>query len=454
MLTWVQARSVAATAGPALLAERRPLAGAVGRALVVPLTALTDLPAFDSSAMDGWAVRGPGPWRVRGRVLAGGVPGPLAAGEAVAIATGAPVPDGAEQVLRSEEGELSGGDPAGGGGVAGSGEPGGCGPLLVSRTPVGPPGRDVRPRGQECRAGDPLLPAGTLVTPAVAGLAAACGYDALTVTALPSADLLVLGDELLDRGLPGRGRVRDALGPLLVPWLEALGVRIAGHQRVPDDLDALCAALAGARGDVVLTTGGSARGPVDHVRRALAALGARMLVDSVAVRPGHPMLLALLPDGRPVVGLPGNPLAAVAATATLAVPVLRGLTGLPPAAVVGLPSAVRIAGRAPSTALVPVAVRKGAVHPLDHRGPAMLRGLAACDALAVVPPEGAEEGTVLELLARPGDTEAPGAELGRTVAESPAAALASAANPNPAATSAPAPAPAPVRNAKDVGAAV
>ncbi|MFI5809037.1 molybdopterin molybdotransferase MoeA [Streptomyces sp. NPDC051561] len=398
MHSWADARRVAATAVPALPAERLPLSGAVGRLLATPLAALTDLPAFDSSAMDGWAVCGSGPWRVRGQVLAGSTGDPLAPGEAVAIATGAPVPAGAALVLRSEDGYQEA-DVL----VARTK------PAPVARTALNPVGRDIRPRGQECRAGDPLLAAGTPVTPAVVGLAAACGYDTLTVTGRPTVDLLVLGDELLDRGLPGRGRVRDALGPLLVTWLDALGVRVAGQRRVPDDLDALCTALADSSADVVLTTGGSAHGPVDHVRRALTSLGARTLVDSVAVRPGHPMLLDVLPDGRPLVGLPGNPLAAVAATATLAVPVLRTLAALPPVTPVGLPAGVRLAGRAPATALVPVTVRDGVVHPLDFHGPAMLRGLAACDALAVVPPQGTEADTAVELLPRPGDVEVAGA---------------------------------------------
>ncbi|MFD3513145.1 YwiC-like family protein [Streptomyces sp. NPDC058657] len=432
MHSWAHARTVAASAAPALLPRRLPPAEAVGRSLARPLVSLTDLPAFATSAMDGWAVCGPGPWQVRGRVLAGdsgdvgdtgarlgpggtggpgstgdtggpgstgdtggtsgsrGSAGPLVPGSAVAIATGAPVPEGTALVLRSEDGEL------------------GADGLLTARGALAPPGRDIRPRGQECRAGDALLPAGTRVTPAVLGLAAACGHDALTVTARPTADLLVLGDELLDRGLPGRGRVRDALGPLLVPWLDALGALVSAPRRIADDLGALRTALATSTADVVLTTGGSARGPVDHVRRALESLGARLLVDSVALRPGHPMLLAVLPDGRPVVGLPGNPFAAVAATATLAVPLLRTLAGLPQAASVGLPAGVRLTGRAPSTALVPVAVRARAVHPLDFRGPAMLRGLALCDALAVVPPGGVRGGCGRTAAARTGGRGGPG----------------------------------------------
>lgn len=424
MHTWANARAVAASAVRALPPDRRLLTEAIGQALAGPLDALTDVPAFDGSAMDGWAVRGPGPWGLRGdRVLAGHPGGRLRHGEAVAIATGAAVPKGTTSVLRSEDGSVLRSEDGevvrseDGEVVRGSGE---CGPeergaglrgsglrrdvltARTARTTLIPLGRDIRPRGQECRTGDMLLPSGTLVTPAVAALAASCGHDTLTVTARPTVDLLILGDELLDRGVPGGGRVRDALSPLLLPWLGALGVQVAGHRRVADDLVELRTTLARATADVVITTGGSARGPVDHVRRALDEVGARLLIDGVAVRPGHPMLLAELPDGRPVVGLPGNPLAATAATATLAVPLLRTLAGLPPAAAVRLPVAERVQGRAPSTALRPVVVAAGAVRPLDFHGPAMLRGLAACDALAVIPPEGAEAGMEVELLPPPG----------------------------------------------------
>lgn len=414
MHTWANARAVAASAVRALPPERRPLTEAIGQALAGPLDALTDVPAFDGSAMDGWAVRGPGPWGLRGdRVLAGHPGGRLRHGEAVAIATGAAVPEGTTSVLRSEDGSVlrsEDGEVVRGSGEHGPNERGAGQPRGVltahtahtTHTALTPLGRDIRPRGQECRSGDMLLPSGTLVTPAVAALAASCGHDTLAVMARPTVDLLILGDELLDRGVPGGGRVRDALSPLLVPWLGALGVHVAGHRRVADDLVELRAALTRATADVVITTGGSARGPVDHVRRALDDLGARLLIDSVAVRPGHPMLLAELPDGRPVVGLPGNPLAATAATATLAVPLLRTLAGLPPAAAVRLPVAERVPGRAPSTALRPVTVAAGAVRPLDFHGPAMLRGLAACDAMAVIPPEGAEAGREVELLPRPG----------------------------------------------------
>ncbi|MFB7510378.1 molybdopterin molybdotransferase MoeA, partial [Streptomyces broussonetiae] len=304
---WERARAIARScAGQPLPAVPRTLADALGHALAEPLLALTDLPSFDTAAMDGWAVTGPGPWRLAGAgVLAGAQPGPLGPGSAVPIATGARVPSGATAVLRREHGEAD----------AGQG-------LLYDRCP-GPvcEGQDIRPRGQECRSGEPLLPAGTAVTERVLGLAAAAGYDRLTVHRRPSVELLVLGDELLGEGVPRGGRVRDALGPLLAPWLRRCGAELIGHHRIADDPGPLRDAVRRSPADVVLTTGSTAAGPVDFLHDTLRSVGARLLVDSVAVRPGHPMPLAELPataDGRArrLVGLPGNPLAAVSGLVT------------------------------------------------------------------------------------------------------------------------------------------
>ncbi|MEU9856194.1 molybdopterin molybdotransferase MoeA [Streptomyces sp. NPDC047974] len=389
--SWTRARDIARDCVEETLpAVTLDLAEALGHALAEPLTALTDLPAFDSSAMDGWAVAGAAPWRLRpGRVLAGGPAVPLPPGTAVAIATGAPLPDGACAVLRREHGELTAG---------GELRHEGRGPL--------PEGRDVRPRGQECRTGEALLPAGAAVTPAVLGLAAAAGYDRLTVHRRPVVELLVLGSELLDTGMPRDGRVRDALGPLLPPWLRGSGTRVIGRRLVSDDLGLLRAAVHDSAADVVVTTGSTAAGPVDFLHDVLDEAGARFLVDSVAVRPGHPMVLAELPpaaDGRSrrLVGLPGNPLAAVAGTATLAVPLLRRLGGHSDAVPLRLPTAADLPGHPRCTRLLPVRRPTHRVEPLPFDGAAMLRGLAFADGLAVVPPGGVPAGTEVEVLEAP-----------------------------------------------------
>jgi molybdopterin molybdotransferase len=402
-LGWPQARAIAMRAGARPLGtEEQDAADALGAVLAAPLAAATHLPAFDTSAMDGWVVSGPGPWRLREPVDGEGLAGrPAAAelrdGEAVRIATGAPVPGGATAVLRREDGVVH----ADGAEVA-------CRP----GTEAPSPGRDIRPRGQECRSGEALLPAGTLVTPAVLGLAAAAGLDRLTVHRRPTVELLVLGDELLTEGPPRDGRIRDALGPMLPGWLAAYGAQVTGVRRIGDDRDALVAALRGTRADVVVTTGATASGPVDFLHPALAEIGAKLLVDGVRVRPGHPMLLAELPDSpgfrrtqpetdpraRHLVGLPGNPFAAAVGAATLAEPLLRGLAGCPAAEPYRVPAATEFTGQPGHTRLVPVALPERGAVPLRYDGPAMLRGLALAEGLAVIPPGGVPAGRPVEVL--------------------------------------------------------
>ncbi|MFF4870298.1 molybdopterin-binding protein [Streptomyces sp. NPDC000961] len=470
---WPEARAAARRAGIVARTGREPLALPLGRALgqvlAGPLPALADLPSFDTSAMDGWAVAGTGPWRVREEtaVLAGHAPAAaLAAGEAVRIATGAPVPPGTTAVLRSEHSRtersrtehsrteqarteqpraadpsaehlpaerLSPEQPA-------TEQPStehpsteqpsaerpapehpgpGARPLLHALREV-VDGQDIRPRGQECRSGDDLLPAGTAVTPAVLGLAAAAGYDELLVLPRPRVEILVLGDELLTSGLPREGLIRDALGPMLGPWLAALGADVLATRRIGDDAEALYAAVTGSTADLVVTTGGTAAGPVDHVHRVLDKAGATLLVDGVKVRPGHPMLLARLgtDPARPLhvrhlVGLPGNPLAAVSGLLTLAAPLLAALAepGAPAEGGAGseprtpvpyrVPVRDEVHGHPHDTRLVPVVRRGGSAVPLRYNGPAMLRGIAAADGLAVVPPGGARPGQELDVLDLP-----------------------------------------------------
>ncbi|WP_086830470.1 molybdopterin molybdotransferase MoeA, partial [Streptomyces sp. NRRL B-24572] len=283
---WPEARAAAVRAGTTARSgrapRRLPLGQALGQVLAEPLLALTDLPSFDTSAMDGWAVAGPGPWTVRAEtpVLAGHAPATaLNDGEAVRIATGAPVPPGTTAVIRSEHSRTERAETAG---------------LVLHALRGVVAGQDIRPRGQECRSGDELLPAGTAVTPAVLGLAAAAGYDELPVPPRPRVEVLVLGDELLTAGLPHEGLIRDALGPMLGPWLSALGAEVLATRRIGDDAEELYAAVTGSAADLVVTTGGTAAGPVDHLHRVLDKAGATLLVDGVKVRPGHPMLLAAL----------------------------------------------------------------------------------------------------------------------------------------------------------------
>jgi molybdopterin molybdotransferase len=316
-------------------------------------------------------------------VLAGHAqPEQLTDGEAVRIATGARIPADTTAVLRTEHGRIDA-----------------QGRLHTTRELLH--GQDIRPRGQECRSGDQLLPVGTLVTPAVLGLAAAAGYDTVTAVPRPRVEVLVLGDELLTEGLPRDGLIRDALGPMLPPWLRALGADVVAVRRIGDDARALHKAVTRSDADLIVTTGGTASGPVDHVHPILDRVGAELLVDGVKVRPGHPMLLARTKDQQHLVGLPGNPLAAVSGLLTLAEPLLRTLAAHPAPEPYTLPLRESVQGHPHDTRLIPVVLRGDHAVPLHYNGPAMLRGIAAADALAVVPPGGARQGEETELLDLP-----------------------------------------------------
>jgi molybdopterin molybdotransferase len=372
---WLAARAAVYEAGASRSGSRTPvtvpLAGADGLTLAAPLLATTPLPAFPTSTVDGWAVRGPGPWRIAGRILAGQEAAPLGGdGMCVEIATGAMVPAGTTAIVRVEDSAVS--------------------VDVVRGEPR--PQREWREPGDEAAAGDVLLSAGTPVTPAVLGLAAAAGYDELRVQPAPRVATLVFGDELLVEGPPGAGRVRDALGPQLPAWLRRLGAQpLPAVVPVPDTLDAHVSAIRdalAAGADVVCTTGGTMHGPVDHLHPALAQLDARYVVNTVEVRPGFPMLVAALPDGRFVAGLPGNPQSAIVALFSLVVPLLAGLAGRPepPLSTVRLGAPVAGRGEYTHLALVRRDPADGLAYPLPHAASSMLRGLAQAVGFAVIAP--------------------------------------------------------------------
>jgi molybdopterin molybdotransferase len=377
---WDEARALAA-AIPALAAVNVALDEAVGLVLAADVVAVTDLPPFTVSAMDGWAVSGPPPWSIVGEVRAGGpATTGIRVGQSMRVSTGAGLPVGADAVLRREHGVETDGIVR---------------PQPGAHAPAA--GRDVRTAGSECRAGDVVATAGQLVVPALLGLAAASGADTLDVVRRPTVDLLVIGDELVGGGPASHGRIRDALSPMLLPWLAALGADVRTHERIVDTATALRESITASTADLVVTTGSTAAGPRDHLHKVLAETGALTTADGVDVRPGHPMLLARLADGRPLVGLPGNPLAAVSGVVTLVVPAMRAMRGLPPTDRHSLPLDTDIPGHPHDVRLVPV--RDG--RPLHYIGPAMLRGLAHAQALAVIPPGGASAGDVVEVLDLP-----------------------------------------------------
>ncbi|MFD3469126.1 molybdopterin molybdotransferase MoeA [Streptomyces sp. NPDC058682] len=370
VVSWARARVLAHGAARPLPARTVPLRDAAGLTLAAGLPTLQPLPGFDTAAMDGYAVSGTGPWRVRAAVRAGAPwAGVLGAAECVEISTGAEVPAGTRAVLPLESAVTTGD-----GRVSG---------------PLPPPGRHIRRTGEDAPAGRRLAPAGTGIGPALLGLAASCGHDTLPVRPRPRVGVLVTGDELEHAGVPGPGRVRDALGPLLPALVAELGGETEEVRYVPDRPSGrLAGAVHAVRGaDIVVVTGSTSVGATDQLRRLLDDAGARMVVDTVACRPGHPMLLAELAPDRWVVGLPGNPYAALVAARTLLGPLIAGLSGR----TLGPLPCVPVHGRArPApglTRLVPVAWDGGRARIADGHRAAFLQGAAVGDALAAIPPD-------------------------------------------------------------------
>ena len=381
---WDEARRIAWAAGVA-----RPLAinavrvvEADGRRLVASVHALVDLPTVDVSAMDGWAVAGSGPWRVDGTVAMGArASASLLAGTTRGVTTGAAVPPGTDGVLRQEHAEPVPGRP-------------GWIRALDGHAVAG--GRDIRRRGEELRRGDLLMRAGARVTPPRMALAAAGGHDTLDVVDRPQVELVITGDELISSGVPAPGTVRDALGPSVPALLARLGAE-ASASRVADRLHSLVERFASGRPYMFVTTGGTAAGRSDLLRAAIVAEGGSVDFAGVAMRPGHPVFFARTAAGIPVLGLPGNPLAAFACLLSFIPPWLDGASGRSLAALAEVAQAPVLPRRDHERVLVPFEWRDGRPEPTRWRGSAMLRGLADADGLLVAP---AGDGRV-EVLAAP-----------------------------------------------------
>lgn len=381
-LSWHQARALAGDAIGVGPGERIQLGDALHRTLAANVTALIDLPSFATAAMDGWVVRGDGPWRIEGTVDAGNPSARgLSDGQAMRIATGAVVPEGASSVIPWEIATVSGD--------------------VVSAVP--PDKWHVRPIGEEVRAGERLARAGDRVNPALLGSIAAAGVDEVDVVVPPRVHVLLLGNEVVHSGVPGHGQVRDALGVQLPGWVDALGGVVVGSTSVADDQRELTRALSSAAStaDVIVCTGGTSRGHRDFLRAALDECNVQWLVDGVHVRPGHPMMLALM-QSVPVVGLPGNPLSALVALVTLAIPVFETWSGRGGRALPRVQMADAIPpARKDLTRLMVGRRELGGFREVEHVSSAMLRGIAHADGWAVVPSGGVAAGEVVEWIPVP-----------------------------------------------------
>ncbi|TCZ53160.1 molybdopterin molybdotransferase MoeA [Roseicella aquatilis] len=369
--------------------EEVPLAAALGRVLTRALRAPRPLPPFRNSAVDGYALRhadlapeGPTRLRLAGRVAAGQAAAPLPPGAAARIFTGAPMPPGADTVLMQEDAAP---------------EPGA---VLV---PAGlASGGNVRPAGEDVARGAVALPAGRRLRAPEIGLAAALGCATLPVAPRVRVGVFSTGDELASPGTAlGPAQTYDSNRFTLLALLARLPVVASDLGILPDRAGASAAALreAAGRHDLLLTSGGVSAGEEDHVRAAIEQDG-RLVFWRLAVKPGRPAALGVLRGaggaglgGTPVLGLPGNPVAAVVTFLHLARPLVLRLAGAAPEPLPRFAAEAGFAHRkkAGRREYVRVRLRPGGALPVADKfareGSGLLTSLTESDAFAELPEE-------------------------------------------------------------------
>jgi len=296
--------------------ETVPLLRAHRRVLAQPLVATHNQPPFDSSAMDGYAVRAaevvPGrPLKLAGTSQAGArFAGMMEHGQCVRIFTGAPLPIGADAVIMQEEATASGNQ------------------ISFQKTPR--PGQSIRRQGSDFQRGQHLLPAGVTLTPAMLNLAASANQPNLSVIRRPKIAILATGDELVPPGTtPGPDQIIASNSYGLIPLLSPYAERIIDLGIVADDKRALETALLDAFDDgidVLVTTGGASVGDRDYVREVLIDLGVTLDFWKLRMRPGKPLMFGTRASTL-VFGLPGNPVSAMVTATVILRPALRQMTG-------------------------------------------------------------------------------------------------------------------------------
>jgi molybdopterin molybdotransferase len=316
LITLDEARTLLLADLPALQRERVALDDALGRTLADPVIGSHTQPAEPRATMDGIAVPDPEPpigaaWKLVGDARAGTLArATLKPGEAIRIATGAVVPEGAERVIPQEILEISSGEA-----------------ILTSE--VGK-SRFLRRIAADFKAGDRLLERGTRIGPSELGLIAAANYAAVYVIREPRIAICTAGDELVAPGSAlGAGRSVDSATHALAALIRRWGGMPEPGPLLPDDLQRITSALATAAGanDIVICIGGASVGSRDLMRPAARAIGAPLLFEGIAVQPGKPCWHGRLGDAKLLLGLPGNPSSAAVCSHLLLLPLIEALMG-------------------------------------------------------------------------------------------------------------------------------
>ena len=383
---------------PVAGSERVALSAARSRVTARDVIAPADLPPFDNSAVDGYAVRhadlkpdGDSRLAIAGRLTAGARAAPaIKPGEAVRIFTGAAMPEGADTVFMQEDVTVEGG--------------------RVILPPGLKRGANRRLAGEDVAQGRVVLPAGTVLEAQHVALAAALGITELEVRRRLTVAIFSTGDEVVEPGAARAGTaIYDANRYLLRELLDRLGAAVTDVGILPDEPQALARALAEAAGhDLIVTSGGVSTGEADHVRAAVERVGS-LVFWRVAIKPGRPVAMGVIraADGHSAafVGLPGNPVAVFVTFVRVVKPLLRRLAGAAPQRLVALPvrAAFAYKKKKDRREYVRVALRRAAdgeieavKHPQDGAG--ILTSLTETDGLLEFP----EDVTAIEPGARVG----------------------------------------------------
>lgn len=383
MLTYEDALARVLGAVPPVRTEQLPVAQAAGRFLAEAVLSPLDLPPFDNSAMDGYAVRAadvasasaekPVALRLIGQVGAGQVfAGGVGVQTCVRIFTGTPLPAGADAVVMQEDTRADG-DTV----------------LVLDRAR---PWENVRLRGEDVKAGTTLVTPGTRLSAGHLGLLAATGNARVCVARSPRVALVATGSELRAPGKPlAPGQIYESNRAMLAAMLTACGAEVRPLPLVPDSLTRTRATLqrAFAECDAVVTTGGASVGKLDFIKAAFAELGGNQEFWKVAIKPGKPFVFGTL-QGQPLFGLPGNPVSAFVTFLLLVRPALLRWQG---ATEVNLPAhpgtlTEPLVNRGDRRHFVRVRVdAEGRVHSAGTQASHMMHSLAAANALVDVPPE-------------------------------------------------------------------
>ncbi|MEV6387351.1 molybdopterin molybdotransferase MoeA [Nocardia xishanensis] len=350
---------------------------ALGRKLAADIRSPIDLPVFRNSAMDGYAVRAddvavaPVTLPLAG-VVAAGQPGqgPLPAGAALKVMTGAPIPPGADCVVPVEDTRRDGSA------------------VTIERGRGA--GEFVREPGTDVRAGALLVPAGVALTPRHIAALAAVGVPTVPVFQPVRAAVVTTGDELVPAGRPLRsGQIYDSNGIALAAALAANGAAVVSVEHSTDDPAVFRRLLSAATrsADLVFTSGGVSKGDFEVVKDVLAAQGG--LFGSVAVQPGGPQGLTVL-DGVPVLSFPGNPVSTMVSFEVFARPMLRHLSGLPPVRTSEVPLRAAVRSPAGRRQFLRGRLTDDGVEPVAGAGSHLIAGMAWADVLIDIPAETTE----------------------------------------------------------------